>query len=64
MSQSPSCACNAETGRAQRSDSGSIVDCRAPIRDTDTRYTVKALDPSGREMRYACGTDEQALEKT
>ena len=27
-------------------------------------YTVKGRDPAGREVSYACGTDEQAMEKT
>ena len=27
-------------------------------------YTVKANDPAGRAMRFACGTADQALEKT
>lgn len=26
-------------------------------------WTVKANDPAGRAMRFACGTDEQALER-
>jgi hypothetical protein len=27
-------------------------------------FTVKGIDPSGRTMTFACGTDEQAMEKT
>ncbi|KQT55076.1 MULTISPECIES: hypothetical protein [Methylobacteriaceae] len=27
-------------------------------------YKVTGTDPAGREMTFACGTDEQALEKT
>ncbi|CAM3132949.1 hypothetical protein JHFBIEKO_3931 [Methylobacterium mesophilicum] len=27
-------------------------------------FTVKGIDPSGRVMTFACGTDEQAMEKT
>ena len=27
-------------------------------------FTVKGIDPSGRAMSFACGTDEQAMEKT
>ncbi len=27
-------------------------------------YKVKGTDPSGRVMTFACGTDEQAMEKT
>ncbi|MDR7035840.1 MULTISPECIES: hypothetical protein [Methylobacterium] len=27
-------------------------------------FTVKGVDPSGRAMSFACGTDEQAMEKT
>jgi len=27
-------------------------------------FTVKGIDPSGRAMTSACGTDEQAMEKT
>lgn len=27
-------------------------------------FTVKGIDPSGRAMTFACGTDEQAMEKT
>ncbi|MEE7457332.1 hypothetical protein MPAR168_05180 [Methylorubrum populi] len=27
-------------------------------------YKVTGTDPSGRTMAFACGTDEQALEKT
>ncbi|GJD73425.1 hypothetical protein [Methylobacterium goesingense] len=27
-------------------------------------FTVKGTDPSGRAMAFACGTDEQAMEKT
>lgn len=27
-------------------------------------YTVKATDPAGRAMTFACGTADQALEKT
>ncbi|WP_336492530.1 hypothetical protein [Methylobacterium nigriterrae] len=27
-------------------------------------FTVKGVDPSGRSMTFACGTDEQAMEKT
>lgn len=27
-------------------------------------FTVKAIDPSGKAMTFACGTDEQAMEKT
>lgn len=27
-------------------------------------FTVKGIDPSGRTLRFACGTDEQAMEKT
>ncbi len=26
--------------------------------------TVKGIDPKGRAMTFACGTDEQAMEKT
>lgn len=27
-------------------------------------FTVKGIDPKGRAMTFACGTDEQAMEKT
>ncbi|GLS56949.1 hypothetical protein [Methylobacterium gregans] len=27
-------------------------------------YKVRGTDPSGRVMTFACGTDEQAMEKT
>ena len=27
-------------------------------------FIVKGIDPSGRAMTFACGTDEQAMEKT
>ncbi|GEP07067.1 hypothetical protein [Methylobacterium oxalidis] len=27
-------------------------------------FTVKGVDPSGRVVVFACGTDEQAMEKT
>jgi hypothetical protein len=27
-------------------------------------FTVKGIDPTGRAMTFACGTDEQAMEKT
>ena len=27
-------------------------------------FTVKGIDPSGRVLTFACGTDEQAMEKT
>lgn len=27
-------------------------------------FTVKGIDPRGRAMTFACGTDEQAMEKT
>lgn len=27
-------------------------------------FTVKGIDPKGRAMAFACGTDEQAVEKT
>ena len=27
-------------------------------------FTVKGIDPNGRAMTFACGTDEQAMEKT
>ncbi|KAB1079437.1 hypothetical protein F6X53_10570 [Methylobacterium soli] len=27
-------------------------------------FTVKGIDPFGRSMTFACGTDEQAMEKT
>ena len=27
-------------------------------------FTVKGIDPSWRAMSFACGTDEQAMEKT
>ena len=27
-------------------------------------FTVKGIDPSGKAMTFACGTDEQAMEKT
>jgi hypothetical protein len=30
----------------------------------DIVFTVKGIDPSGRAMSFACGTDEQAMEKT
>jgi hypothetical protein len=30
----------------------------------DIVFTVKGIDPSGRAMTYACGTDEQAMERT
>lgn len=27
-------------------------------------FKVKGIDPTGRAMTFACGTDEQAMEKT
>ena len=27
-------------------------------------FTVRGIDPSGRTITFACGTDEQAMEKT
>ena len=27
-------------------------------------FIVKGIDPSGRAMTFACGTDEQAMERT
>jgi hypothetical protein len=33
-------------------------------REESVVFTVKGIDPSGRTMTFACGTDEQAMEKT
>jgi hypothetical protein len=35
-----------------------------PESEESVVFTVKGIDPSGRVMTFACGTDEQAMEKT
>jgi len=41
---------------------------RQPYESSEGRehvvFTVKGIDPKGRAMTFACGTDEQAMEKT
>jgi hypothetical protein len=36
----------------------------SPKGGEDVVFTVKGIDPRGRAMTFACGTDEQAMERS